>query len=160
MKIYLLPICLAVFCLVGCVGPVPIPSHNDAWGNNIPASKVRFVQAGKTTRNDVIQNLGTNYVSLWHEKAIAYSWEQPGWSFTWSLFLIGLYSGEAAPLSENLAGFGPESGGKWRAYFIAFDEGGVVLQSELVRLKPGVPLHQQLDSWSLRHKLGRQQNDK
>jgi hypothetical protein len=145
-------VCLGLMAWLGagCLGPVPIPSYSEARGRALSPAEVRFVQAGQTTRSEVCERLGTNYSSLWHERAIAYSWEKPGWSFTWSMLIIG-YSGAAAvPLSDNLAGTPPEMAGKWQAYFIKFDDQARVSHAAFYRLKAHIPLHQQLDAWACR----------
>lgn len=141
---------LLLLCASGCVGPLPIPTLNEAQGHRLKPADVQFVRAGQTTRENVIQVLGTNYSSLWHDKAIAYSWVAPGWSFNWKVLIFGYYVGEAVPVSENLAGTDPEMAGKWGAYFIGFDPSGKVAHANFVRLKSRVPLHQQLDAWASR----------
>ena len=123
--------------LTGCVGVLPIPSFSTRpeCGERITTARAAFVQPGKTTRDDVVFILGTNFVSLPRHRAMAYTWEIPGGSGLWiACSTMGGASGEF-------------DWSHWRAFFIAFDDRGIVTGKAFKHLSSRRSLDEQLDRW-------------
>lgn len=142
-----LPIVFAAFgclCFASCVGVVAVPplSNKPISGKAVPHHDARFIEPGKTTKAEVIRNLGSGYRDSIRVPAIAYPWEMPGGTWlSWGLFYI--------PIAEWSSG-GSASGDltRWRALFIAFDARGVVTRKEFMRLKAKRSLDEQLEAWA------------
>ena len=126
--------------LSSCACYVPVPTLNENHGRRMKREEVCFIQPGRTSRAEVYARLGTNYVSLPMERAIAYSWECKGLSFPWYFVISGLSSGEAFPTGYEMAG-------KWQAYFVAFDNNNIAQAVKFKRLAAELPLQEQLDLW-------------
>jgi hypothetical protein len=144
------PRCLALgllavllLALTGCVAFVPKPTAYENFGKPVRGEEVAFVQTGRTTRAEIIARLGTNYVSLTQERAIAYPWEGEGLTFDWYFVGVGLFGGSAERYDHESM---PGKGG-WHAWFAAFDEAGVVRATTFKHLHSHKPLHEQLEAW-------------
>ena len=126
--------------ITGCVGvmPLPVVSTKPAYGIRLTDSQVAFIKPGQTTRDDVTTKLGTKFTSLPMNRAIAYSWEMKGGGAVWWVSLVspygGYFNGGALP-------------GGWRAYFVAFDESGVVQATAFKSPSTGRSLHEHMDRW-------------
>lgn len=125
---------------IGCVGVVPLPVSRTKveHGQRLTPAEVAFVQPGKTTRAEVLSQLGTNCLSLPLGRAIAYSWEMKGGGYAWWWFV-------ACP--NAAAGDGGIVTGGWRAYFVAFDDRGVATASAFKSPSTSRSLHEHLDHW-------------
>ncbi len=131
--------------LCGCIGYLPKPVIVENYGTRLTRDRVAFIQPGKTTRAELIIRLGTNYVSLPHERAIAYSWETRGMSLDWYFVVAGPYGGFAEKTDCQTSA----AGGAWQAYFVAFDGQELVQAADFKRLNPNnKSLHEQLDQWA------------
>lgn len=128
--------------LTGCIGAVPRPvsATKVEYGRRLKSADVEFIQSGATTRTEVVARLGTNYTALPQERAIAYSWEMQGGGGVWWGFYL-------APWGASGGESGTWTGG-WRAFFIAFDELGVVQNTAFKSLSTRRSLHEQLYEWS------------
>jgi len=124
----------------GCVGvlPQPVSATKVESGRKLSAADVAFIQIGQTTRTEVVAQLGTNYLTLPQQRALAYSWEMKGGGWIWWWCVAG-YGGAA--------GDGGVTPGGWRAYFVAFDDCGVVSATEFRRPSTGRSLHEHLYAW-------------
>ena len=123
----------------GCAGDVPLPvSSKVERGQKVTAQEVAFIQPRVTARTEVTNKLGTSYVSLPKQRAIAYSWELKGGGMIW-WYVIGCAAGGIAD--------GSYTPGGWRGYFIAFDEMGVVTRTEFESLSTRYSLHELLQAW-------------
>lgn len=142
-----IPVIYALFgCLylTGCVGVIAVPSlsNQPIGGKVIPHRDANFIKPGKTTKAEVIRNLGTGYRDSIRVAAIAYPWELPGGKWlSWGLIYI--------PIADWSSG-GSASGDltRWRALFLDFDARGIVTRKEFVRLKSNRTLDEQLESWA------------
>ena len=135
------PSLAAAMLLTGCIGAVPRPvsATKVEYGCRVKAADVEFIQSGATTRPEVVARLGTNFTALPQQRTIAYSWEMKGGGGVWWGFYVAPWGGS-----------GGESGtweGGWRAFFIAFDELGVVQKTAFKCLSTRRSLHEQLDEW-------------
>jgi len=88
--------------ITSCACYVPVPTLNENRGRRMQREEVCFIQPGRTSRAEVYAQLGTNCVSLPKERAIAYSWECKGVSFSWYFVINGLYSGKAYWLTAQI----------------------------------------------------------
>jgi hypothetical protein len=124
----------------GCAGvlPLPVTSNKPESGHKIERAQTAFIQPGLTTRNQVIDLLGSDYTALPMNRALAYTWELPGGGWVWWYCIVGPYGGVAD---------GGNWAGGWRGFFVAFDEQDVVTASEFKKLSTRQPLHQQMDRW-------------
>jgi hypothetical protein len=123
----------------GSVGCLPVPLWNQSYGTPVTKEAARLVTVGQTTRPELIHMLGTNYVSLWHESAIAYPWEG-GLTFDWT---------DCSSTGTGNRSIGrDDSVGAWRAFFVTFDTNGVVAAKTFKSLKLMVPLDQKLEDWA------------
>jgi hypothetical protein len=138
MLAFLMPV-----LLTGCVGLIPVPSRSKVEvGRVIESRETKFIVPGRTSRAQVIERLGANFRTCPRQPALAYAWE------IWRGMIIwwwGFAAGEAA------VGDGGESEwSNWRAFFVAFDEQGLVTQTEFVHLSGGKSLDEQLEDWGQR----------
>ena len=137
--------CIALmFLTCGCVGIVPVPtlSNKPVRGRAIETRDSNFIVCGKTTREEIVQRLGTNFREDWQKRAMAYSWELPGgrafgWWFTVSSF-------------GSVGDKGEFEWSRWHALFVAFDEHGIAIRKSFVRLSGGKSLDEQMDNWAKR----------
>jgi len=124
----------------GCVGvlPQPVSATKVESGRKLSAPDVAFIKIGQTTRTEVVAQLGTNYLTLPQQRALTYSWEMKGggWIWWWCVAAYGSAAGDAGTVP-----------GGWRAYFVAFDDCGVVSATEFRRPATGRSLHEHLDAW-------------
>jgi hypothetical protein len=124
----------------GCVGVVPVPSFSrqPASGHIIKPCDVAFIVPGQTSRAAVVERLGTAFHPVPRMPAFAYSWELRGHKAIWWWFV-------AVP--DAAAGDLGEFDWNWRAFFVAYDEHGVVTKTEFVRLSSNKSLDEQLEKW-------------
>jgi hypothetical protein len=141
---------LVTCLLTGCAGVVPLPAFPNKvqHGRRITSEQIAFIQPGLTTRAELETALGTNYIESPREPAIAYTWEISGGGGVWWVSLATPYGGVAK---------GDTWLGGWRAFFVSFDDNGVVLAAELKRISPEHSLHQHLREWQ--HALPHAQPD-
>jgi len=117
--------------------------HED-YGMKVTGEMVQFIHPGITTRAQVIDHLGTNYVSLWRERAIAYPFETKGLSFEWDFVAVGLVS----VYSERTDCETSPTGARWQAFFVAFDDHAVVRATCFKKLTANnKSADEQLDHW-------------
>jgi hypothetical protein len=130
----------ALILASGCVGVVPRPVSRTQveYGRQLKACDVSFVQTGVTTRTEILARLGTNFVALPMNRALAYTWEMKGGGGVW---WVAVVVPEAAFYDA-----GTWEGG-WRGFFIAFDDAGVVTARAHKKLSPRRSLHQHLYNW-------------
>ena len=121
----------------GCV-IVPSRSKDPIVGNVIALPDTEFIVVGVTTRDEVIQRLGSEFRELWRRTALAYSWELPGGSIGIAVFSMGGAFAEDFEWS------------RWRAFFVAFNENGIVTKKKFIKLSANKSLDQQLESWANR----------
>src|SRR5262249_40854304 len=74
-----------------CFGFVPTASLGQKHSHSISAAQRKAICPGKTSRNEVIARLGTNYVMLPDRHAIAYSWENRGLDLGVNAYLFKWY---------------------------------------------------------------------
>ncbi len=122
--------------LTGCVGILPVPplSNKLVAGRVIKKSEVRFIVPGFTTRGEVAQRLGPASRHCNRATSVAYSWERPSWTMFW---WYGYSEG-----SFDVGG--------WHAFFMAFDDQGIVLQKDFVNLSDLSSFDEQLERWAER----------
>jgi hypothetical protein len=126
--------------LTGCVGilPRPVSATKVEYGHRLLTNDVSFIQSGVTTRAEVIARLGTNYTALPLQRALAYSWEMQGGGWVWWLVLVGPNGG---------GGTGGQWTGGWKAFFIAFDDQGVVTSTAFKSPSTRRSLHDHMYNW-------------
>lgn len=130
--------------LAGCCY-LPVPTTHENHGMKVTRDDVRFIQVGKTTRAEVIDHLGTNYVSLPRERAIAYPFETGGVSFEWYKVV---WLGFVVMTDKTDVETSP-TGSYWQAFFLAFDDHAVVQAVRFERLSMNnQSLDEQLDQWA------------
>ncbi len=129
--------------LTGCIGvmPVPVVSTKPVYGIRLTHSEVAFIKPGQTSRDEVTAKLGTKFTSLPMNRAIAYSWEMKGGGHLW---WAGYVLVPFPELSDLRTGYEP---GGWRAFFVAFDERGVVTATAFKSPSTGRSLHEHMDRW-------------
>lgn len=128
---------LAVSVLfTSCVGYVPPLDRTPIGGHQIGQSDTGFIVPGKTTRAEVVKTLGTGYRESSLVPAMAYPWELPSGTTFWFLRSPHQAAGDIHKLTS------------WHALFLAFDKRGVVTRKEIVRLKKGKSLDEQLEKWA------------
>jgi len=137
---WVVPLVLAAMLCTGCVGVIPLPASSARVqsGQRVTRDQVSFVQPGCTTRAELTSQLGTNYLSLPQERAIAYSWEVEGGGGVWWCMIVVPYGA--------LVDGGSWTGG-WRAYFVAFDENDVVAATAFKSPSARFSLHEHLEDW-------------
>ncbi|MEW6158523.1 MAG: hypothetical protein AB1813_13905 [Verrucomicrobiota bacterium] len=137
LLIVLLPLTPLVL-LTGCIGVVAVPSFSNKVeaGKEIRAADIHFIQPGVTKLEEVFVRLGADFRRHPRTPVIAYSWEKPGgWGAVWA---VSMYGG----------GRGQDFGwSRWRALLVAFDENGVVLSREIVRLSERKTIDEQIEKW-------------
>lgn len=127
--------------LTSCVGVVvPVPSGDKTHGKVITREQTQFIVRGQTTRTEVVEKLGDEFRESPRLPALAYSWEQPAAGLLWSWVLVlppsGLGDGDYIERSH------------WRAFFVAFDNTGIVSRTKFVSLSGGKSLDEQLEHWA------------
>lgn len=127
---------LAAPLLPGCIGYLPPTSLEPISGKRITGHDASFITPGKTTRTEVTRTLGSGYSESPLVKALAYPWEAPAGNAFWVI------AGGNAGTADNYKLT------RWRALFVAFDSRGVVTKKEIVSLKKGRSLDQQLEKWA------------
>ena len=135
----LLAAALTTLILTGCVGAVPIPvtSHVD-YGHRLKSAQTGFIQPGRTTRDEVIAELGTNFATFPRTSSIAYTWEMRGGGGLW---------GWAVACPQGGAGGGGSWAGGWRGFLVAFDERGLVRSAQYRRLSCRRSLDANAERW-------------
>jgi hypothetical protein len=138
----LLAICLLT--QTGCVGVIPVPSFSNqpVAGQVIKPGDVKFIVPGQTTRAVVVERLGTSFRASPRMPVLAYSWELPGGSgiWWWCVFSPYFAAGDINDFEWS----------RWRAFFVTFDEQGVVTKAEFVHLSGKKSLDEQLEDWGAR----------
>ena len=136
-RIPLVMVCLITSLLLsGCAAVIPLPAFPQQVqkGRQITSDSVAFIQPGLTRREQVVTTLGTNYVELLSQPCLAYSWEITGGGGVW--WVATPYGG----LADSWQG-------GWRAWFVAFDERGIVRAIEFQRVSPKHSLHHHMREW-------------
>ena len=132
-------ICLALL-LSGCVGVLPVPplSSRVLERRAIRRSEAALIVPGRTTRAQVETILGPVTRECRYSPSVAYSWERQSMDvYVWIVSTTA-----ADGLSFDVGG--------WQAFFVAFDDQGVVLRREFVRLSNNRSLDDQLERWARR----------
>jgi hypothetical protein len=135
------PLLLAGLLLfTGCAGilPLPVSSTKVEYGRQLKPAQVAFIQPGHTTRAEVVAALGTNYHTQRMARAISYSWEMKGGGAIWWWFVVCPYG------AKGDSGYWT---GGWRAFFVAFDDQGVVQATAFKSLSTRRSLDEHLDKW-------------
>jgi hypothetical protein len=133
---------LAVTGLVtGCVGLIPVPSFSGEApvGRVIQAQEAAFIVPGQTTRAQVVEQLGADFRPSPRLPVIAYSWDLPGGTALW-WWVVFCTEGGAGNAGEF-------EWGRWRAFFVAFDQDGYVTKTKFKRLSDRKSLDEQLEAW-------------
>jgi hypothetical protein len=139
MRMAVLAVLTMPALLTGCVGLIPVPSHSKVEvGRVIERRETDFVAPGRTSRAEVIERLGADFRASPRLPVLAYSWQVTRGMFVW--WWCSIYGGDA----------GESEWSNWRAYFVAFDEQGLVTQTKFVHLSGGKSLDEQLEDWSQR----------
>jgi hypothetical protein len=141
MKIVALMLLAATGLVTGCVGLIPVPSlsRQPADGRVIQAQEAAFIVPGQTTRAQVVEQLGADFRASPRLPVMAYSWDLPGGTalWWWAVFCTEGGAGDA----------GEFEWGRWRAFFVAFDQDGYVTKTKFVRLSGRKSLDEQLEAW-------------
>ncbi len=124
--------------LTGCVGVMPAPSNEQAYGKVITRNEVRFIVPGQTTRAEVIARLGGQFRDSPRLPVLAYSWEKPAAGLVWWI------------VTKDSGGGGDIERSHWRAFFVKFDTDGRVVATHFVSLSGGKSLDEQLENWAAR----------
>jgi hypothetical protein len=126
--------------LNGCVGAIPRPvsATQVEYGHRLLTNDVSFIRPGVTKRAEVIARLGTNYTALPLQRALAYSWEMKGGGGVWWVCVVVPYGGVADARTWT---------GGWRAFFIAFDDQGVVTSTAFKSPSARRSLHEHMYNW-------------
>jgi hypothetical protein len=134
------PCLFAAVVLTGCVGAVPIPvtSHVD-YGHRLKPAQTGFIQPGRTTRDEIIAKLGTNFVTFPRTSSIAYTWEMRGGGGLWWWWTVGspYWVGGSEGVWE----------GGWRGFLVAFDDRGRVRSAQYQRLSCRRSLDENMERW-------------
>lgn len=124
---------LASLLLAGCVEPsfskVPIN------GKVITRGQSDLIVPGKTTRAEVVKTLGSGFQESLRMPALGYSWEMRVWTV---LFWDTLRAG-GEPSWEYT---------RWHAFFVAFDQRGVVTRKQFVNLSYQHTFEEHLAKWA------------
>ncbi len=113
-------------------------------GMKVNREMVRFIQVGKTTRAEVVGQMGTKYVSLWHDSAMAYPFETKGVSFEWYEVAWLGFTGMSQKTDVETS----PTGSRWQAFFVAFDDQAVVRAACFKKLiTDNKSVDEQLDKW-------------
>ena len=122
--------------LSGCAWVLPVPHFSTKLeaGHVVRRSQAGSITPGRTTRAELEQVLGPPTRECRRSPSAAYSWERRNFDIYWWL---GWQGGEW------------DIGG-WHAFFVAFDDQGVVLRRELVSLSNKRSLDDQLERWAKR----------
>jgi hypothetical protein len=141
MKIVALMLLAAAGLVTGCVGLIPVPSFSGQTpvGRVIQAREAAFIVPGQTTRAQVVEQLGADFRPSPRLPVIAYSWDLPGGTalWWWAVFCTEGGAGDA----------GEFEWGRWRAFFVAFDQDGYVTKTKFIRLSGRKSLDEQLEAW-------------
>jgi hypothetical protein len=123
---------------------LPVPSDGKTCGKVITPEQVRFIAPGQTTRAEVTEKLGSQFRDSPRVAALAYAWETPAPGLLWGWVVV------IPPAGVGDGGYTERS--HWRAFLVAFDQNGRVVQSQFYRLKGGKSLDEQLEVWA--HRTG------
>jgi hypothetical protein len=141
MKIVALMLLAATGLFTGCVGLIPVPSFSRQApvGRAIQAREAAFIVPGQTTRAQVVEQLGADFRASPRLPVVAYSWDLPGGTalWWWAVFCTEGGAGDA----------GEFEWGRWRAFFVAFDQDGYVTRTKFIRLSGRKSLDEQLEAW-------------
>ena len=134
---------LLALLLTGCLGiVVPVPSDGQTHGQVITPAGVKFIVVGRTTRAEVISQLGDGFRDSPRLPVMAYAWEKPATGWAWGVASLGESGGALGSCSEN---------SHWRAYFLEFDSSSRVSRATFVHLSQrNQSLDEQLEDWALR----------
>jgi hypothetical protein len=126
----------------GCAGLVAIPplTNKPETGRAISPQDAKFIVPGQTTRTQVVARLGNDCHNAPRTSALSYSWEVPGGKTIW-------WWGVACPYGAA-ADAGVKQWDYWRAFFVAFDEHGVVTKTAFMHLSAKKSLDEQLEDWA------------
>jgi hypothetical protein len=140
MKLVTLTLLAVTELVTGCVGLIPVPSLSSqpADGRVIKAREAAFIVPGQTTRAQVVEQLGADFRRSPRLPVIAYSWDLPGGTALWWWAVICEYGPSDA---------GEFEWGRWRAFFVAFDQDGYVTKTKFIRLSGRKSLDEQLEAW-------------
>jgi len=140
MKIPTLALLTAMGLVTGCVGFIPVPASSSqvVVGRIIQAREAAFIVPGQTTRAHVVERLGADFRASPRLPVMAYSWDLPGGTALWWWFVICEYGAADAREFEW---------GRWRAFFVAFDQEGYVTKTKFIRLSGRKSLDEQLEAW-------------
>jgi len=129
---------LCLMLLTGCVGVIPVPSlsNKPVAGCQITSAQASGIIVGRTTRSEVVEQLGNRFRESPRMPALAYSWELPGGRGFWWAF--GTVGGRMEDFEWS----------RWRAFFILFDGSGRVADMKFVRLASSKSLDEQLEDWA------------
>jgi hypothetical protein len=130
--------------LTGCVGIIPVPSSSKVpeVGQVIKPDAAGFIRPGQTSREQVVERLGQDFRASPRLPVLAYSWDLPGgralwwWCVAWG----EVAAGDAGEFEWS----------HWRAFFVAFNEIGVVTRTQFVRLSGRKSLDEQLEAWGMK----------
>lgn len=130
---------ITTLALTGCVGVIPLPTTSKVLhGQKLADTQTSFIQPGRTTRAQLIAELGTNYITFPRCSSIAYTWELQGGGGVWWTVI-------ALP-DAGYAEAGGWAGG-WRGFFVAFDDREIVRAAEFKKLSTRHSLCENMDSW-------------
>lgn len=146
------PFAAAALLFTGCVGVVPRPvsATKVENGRRLKPADVAFMQPGVTTHAQVVARLGSEYIALPQDRAIAYSWEMKGGGgFSWVCLFIpfGAPAGTQINIRDFSAADARSWTGGWRTFFIAFDDLGVVRAMAFKSPSTRMSLHEHLYAW-------------
>jgi len=123
--------------VTGCVGVLPIPSFSRKVeaGQVLRRDQVAFIVPGQTSLGEITNRLGGGFRDSGRMPALAYSWELAGGRGVWWAACEGSFAGEF-------------EWSHWRAFFVLFDERGVVIKTKFARLSGRRSLDEQLEQWA------------
>jgi hypothetical protein len=94
-----------------------------------------------TTRREVEKRLGPSIRHCDRPPAITYLWITPGWTiYSWWI-MVGPYAGAAGEAGDF-------SVGGRHAFFVVFDDNGIVRQTDFVSLSQRSSLDDELEQWA------------
>ncbi len=115
---------------------MPPSSSEKVEGRRIERRDVKFIAPGVTTQLEVERRLGPSTRHCDRPPAITYLWKTPGWTtYWWIIGPGGTVSGDF-PIEDR------------HAFFVAFDDKGVVLQTAFVSPWKHGSLDDQLEQWA------------